>query len=55
VATQNPVIINPLAHLQWRERELIAQREMETNKKIVALIDARIAEIRYAIMLVELS
>jgi hypothetical protein len=53
--TDFPTIINPLAHLKWRERELLAQRETLTVKKEIALINARLAELRYAIMLVELS
>jgi hypothetical protein len=56
MATSNPpTIINPLAHLKWRERELLAQRETLSTKKEIALIDARLAELRNAIMLVELS
>jgi hypothetical protein len=55
MATQNPAILKSLANLQWRERDLIAQREMESNKKSVALIEARLSEIRYAMALVELA
>jgi hypothetical protein len=50
-----PTIVQPLAHLKWREQELLAQRDTLTTKKEIALIDARLAEIRYAAMLVELS
>lgn len=56
MATTNfPTIVNPLAHLKWREQELLAQRETLSTKKEIALIDARLAELRHAIMLVELS
>ena len=50
-----PTIIDPLAHLKWREQSLLTKRETLTSKKEIALIDARLAELRNAIMLVELS
>lgn len=53
--TDFPTIVNPLAHLKWREQQLLADRETLTVKKEIALIDARLAELRYAMMLVELS
>jgi hypothetical protein len=50
-----PTIINPLAHLKKREQELLAELETLTEKKQIALVKARLAELRNAILLVELS
>lgn len=53
--TDFPTIVNPLAHLKLREQQLLEVRESLTSKKEIAIIDARLAELRYAILLVELS
>jgi hypothetical protein len=50
-----PTIINPLAHLKKREQDLLAELETLTEKKQIALVKARLAELRNAIVLVELS
>jgi len=50
-----PMVINPLAHLKKREQVLIAELETLTEKKQITLVKARIAELRNAIVLVEMS
>jgi hypothetical protein len=50
-----PTIINPLAHLKKREQELLAELETLTKKKQIDLIEARLVELRFAMLLVELS
>jgi hypothetical protein len=52
---KQPTIINPVAHLKKREQELLAELETLTKKKQIDLIKARLAELRNAIMLVEMS
>ena len=51
----NPKIIDPLAHLKKHEQELIAELEKLTEKKQIVLKKARLAELRNAIMLLEMS
>jgi hypothetical protein len=50
-----PTIINPLAHLKKREQELLAELETLTKKKQIDLMNARLAELRFAMLLVEMS
>jgi hypothetical protein len=53
--TKQPTFINPLAHLKKREQDLLAELETLTNKKLIIQTKARLAELRLAILIVELS